>query len=95
MKEKKFVAKYQSTEDKRKVMKNKKKLGEARIYIDNDLTIKERITRDRVIYIKAIIVIIVKAKELKKDGGRRKRRFNKVGENKTWILSEKKIVSER
>lgn len=66
---------------KKKIMRNKSKLGRERIYIDNDLTWNERRVREKV---------LEKARELRKLGKRFRIGFNKVStEEEEWIWSKK------
>ena len=76
-------AQCKEQKDKRLIMENKKKLGEKDIYIENDLTWKERKNRDRA---------WDKAREFKKKRGKAKVvGLRKVRtEQRTWTWSERK-----
>lgn len=54
-------------------MRNEKKIGAERVFTDNDLTIKERKIKDKV---------IEKAKDLKKEGGYWRIGYSKVAETR-------------
>lgn len=64
----KIVVICRSREEKERVMKNKKKLETQRIFIDNDLTWKERRVKENV---------LEKAREVKPGGARENRWFRK------------------
>lgn len=62
-------------------MKNKRKIGNERVFIDNDLSLRERKIREKV---------LKEARELKSKGEFWRIGFNKViGKNEDLILSEK------
>lgn len=74
---KKIVAVCRKEEEKELIMRNKKKLGSEKIYIDNDLTRGERRIREKV---------LEKARVLRREGKRVRIGFNKVTtEDEEWI----------
>lgn len=66
---KRIITKCKNEEEKGLIIKNRRKLGNERVYIDNDLTWNERRIRKK---------ILEKARELKKQGKRVKIGYHKV-----------------
>lgn len=76
-----IVARCRNEEEKERIMRNKKNLGRERVFIENDLTYKERRMRERA---------VEKARDLRKQGLKVKAGMNKVfGEKDDWVWDNK------